>query len=429
MNPRELRQRAASLEEKRQAILAESTLLIQSAEKENRGLNDAEKGQYDTVLSEARELEDRAKRLVAAAEEIEKTTIVERGAPVVIKSLGDSELRAIAQYVRSGDSSGVGHLLQSEGQEGRWVTLPMPSVAELRHSGLMDINYRAVDSTMNITTAADGGATVPTGLAPLIALRMNEKALHNRLGCQRIPGKGTTVNHVYENADPVVFATTSEQADNLSTNDYERDAMVLATKAFTLIKKTKKLNLTEELLEDNDVNLMEAVADWISRNMATTLNSMLLTEVAANGTAFKTYASATAIAAGEPEDIVFNDTLGYYLDDASSAAWVSRPTTFGNVASITGNARLYAETPGGSFGRELLGYPVYYSNNAAATAASAKDLYFGDWRNVGYRLGPDLKLLQDPYSEDGVVVLKYMFRAVFGVLQAGGIGYGVHPSA
>jgi len=60
--------------------------------------------------------------------------------------------------------------------------------------------------------------------------------------------------------------------------------------------------------------------------MATTHNGLLLTEVATNGTLLKTFASATAIAAGEPEDVVFNDTLGYYLDDNGSVGWFSNPS-------------------------------------------------------------------------------------------------------
>jgi HK97 family phage major capsid protein len=411
-NARELRQlRAERLES--------AAALVEAAEKENRGLTPEETAVYDGHVSEADTIMTRVERLEKLAERQGQASPL--NTPTTLKiPRGDDEARALAHYFRTGDSSGVAHLRsEGEGRSRYSVVVNMPSLMELR----------AVDSTMNITTAADGGATVPTGLGPLIAQRMNERWLAPQLGCTRIPGVGTTVNHVYENADPVVFATKSEQADNLSTNDYERDAMVLAAKAFTLVKKTKKLNLTEELLEDNDVNLMDAIANWISRNMATTHNSMLLTEVAANGTALKTYAAAAAIAAGEPEDIVFNDTLGYYLDDGSSAAWVMRPTTFGNIASLTGSARLYAETPSGSFARSLLGYPVFYSNNAAATAASAKDVYFGDWSQVGYRLANELKLITDPYSEDGVVVLKYSFRTVYGVLIAGGIGYGVHPSA
>uniref|UniRef100_UPI003568F5AA hypothetical protein n=1 Tax=Alcanivorax jadensis TaxID=64988 RepID=UPI003568F5AA len=135
-------------------------------------------------------------------------------APAVLNiPRGDNELRGIAHYIRTGDVGGVRDLAtEGEGRSRYSVSLTLPSAAELR----------AVDSTMNITTAADGGATVPTTLAPRIAQRMNERALYNRLGCTNVPGVGTTVNHVYENADPVVFATTSEQADDLSTNDYEQ---------------------------------------------------------------------------------------------------------------------------------------------------------------------------------------------------------------
>ncbi|MBK9272915.1 MAG: phage major capsid protein [Flavobacteriales bacterium] len=189
------------------------------------------------------------------------------------------------------------------------------------------------------------------------------------------------------------------------------------------------MELTTQLMRDEDVNLMGYIADKISREYAQTHNSLLITEAAASGTALKTYASATAIAAGEPEDIVFNDTLSYYLDESNSNAWVTRPSTFGNIASITGNARLYAETPGGSFGRELLGYPVLYSNQVTATAASAKDLYFGNWYYMGYREDPTINLLVNPYRSPGLTILEYSFGAVYKLRQAGALGYGVHPSA
>lgn len=423
MNLEQLRQRLA-------ALVAEARQINDNPGGENRSLTSEQEARYAEIMDEGG-LVDQTKAEIARLERLlgEERSLNQsagrqtRMAPNINRiGLGDSEIRAAAHYVRTGDTGGFGRESVVSEQGGAAIELVLPSIAQLREQ-------RAVDSTMNITTDADGGVTVPVGLAPRIAQRMNERALYNRLGCQNIPGVGITVNHVYENADPVVFATTAEQADDGSTNNYERDAMVLAEKPFTLVKKTKKLHLTEELLLDNDVNLMEAIANWISRNMASTLNSMLITEVAANGSPLKTYAAAAAIAAGEPEDIVFNDTLGYYLDDASNAAWVTRPTTFGNIASITGDARLYAQTPGGSFARELLGYPVHYSNHVTATAASAKDLFFGDWSYVGYRLAPELRLLQDPYSVDGVVVLKYMFRAVFGVLIAGAVGYGQHPTA
>jgi HK97 family phage major capsid protein len=281
---------------------------------------------------------------------------------------------------------------------------------------------------MNITTAADGASAVPTGFAGQIAMRMTEVRLAEKLGVRKVPGKGTTVNFPYQNAEPVVFATTAEQADDHSVI-YERDVLVLGNKAFTLVKKTRRVELTSEILDDEDENLMGAIGEWIGQEMGVTHNTALLTEVAASGTSLKTFAAAAAIAAGEPEDIVFNNALGFYLDDANPGAWVMRNPTFGDIASITGNARLYAETPGGSFKHEVLGYPVFLSGAAAAIAASAKSTYFGNWFSVGMREDPALRLLRNPYRVPGLVILEYDFRLVYGVLTAGGIGYGVHPSA
>jgi HK97 family phage major capsid protein len=419
---------ARELRDNRASVLDKARLMVEAAEAENRDLSQQEQVQYNDMLSEAGSMEARISRLEAMPQ---TPQLGRRGAPAHLKGgLGDNEARAFEAYLKNGDVGGLRHM-QSEserGERGPVVEIELP-LTEAR-SRVRQGEYRAVDSTMNITTAADGGATVPTGLAPRIAARMVEIRLTERLGCQMIPGVGTTVNHTYENADPVIFATKGEQADDLSTNDYERDAMVLANKAFTLVKKTKKLNLTEELLDDTGENLLEAIGSWIGRGIGLTHNYMLLTEAAATGTAAKTFASATAIAAGEPEDLVFHDTLSYYLDDASNPAFVTRPSTLGLVKGLTGNVRQYGEqTLASGPMRQLLGYPVQYSNYAAAVAASAKSLYFGNWYYMGYREAPALRLIRDPYSEDGVVVLKYSFRTVYGLLIAGAVGYGVHPSA
>jgi len=386
---------------------------------DDRLLTDEEKARDDEIAAQIEQLDVEITRE-------EKRRAQERGAPAVLKGRrGDNEITAMAHFVRTGDAGSVSHLLERDELGVNRVTLHVPTAYEWRNT----LQAAVVDSTMNITTAADGGNIVPTGFVNRVAMRKNEIMLAERLGCQRIPGQGTTVNHPYEAADPEELATTAEQSD-AHANNYERDAGNTGLKAFTLVKKTRKIELTEEIMEDNDVNLMGYIGDRMGRQIAGTHNAMLITEAAANGTALKTYAAAAAIAAGEPEDIVFNDTLAYYLeDDGGSIAWVARPSTFGNVASLTGSPRLYAQTPGGSFQKELLGYPVHYSNKVAATAASAKDLYFGNWFYMGYREAPELRFIMDPYSVDGLVILKYSFRAVYGVLQAGALGFGQHPSA
>lgn len=343
-----------------------------------------------------------------------------RKAPTVAKlPLGDSADKSLAHFIRSGDNSHMGELRTEDTQGRTGVTLHLPTPAEQR---------AVTDSTMNITTDADGKYAVPTGFVRDIANRRSEMMLADKLGVRRIPGKGTTVNYPIDGQDPQSFVATNEQSDAHDVA-WSRNAGVLGIKAFTLVMYTRAVELTAQLMRDNDANLMSHIADKIGREYAQTHNALLVTEAGSNGTSLKTYASATAIAAGEPEDILFNDTLAYYLDEGNSNAWITRPSNFGNIASITGNARLYAQTPGGSFQKELLGYPVHYSNQVTATAASAKDLYFGNWYYMGMREDPELNLLVNPYRAPGLTILEYSFGAVYGVIQAGALGYGVHPSA
>lgn len=423
------------------ALVAEARQIINNPGGENRALTDEQNARYIAIMGEdgqggeVAELRGQIARLEGLeAEEARQNQSAGRqtrttpAAPAVVSQLGDSEERALAEFFRTGDSGGFSAEMRGVDGQGAFVELSWSRDMEQRVREHVMERRAATDSTLNITTGDDGGDLVPTGFVPMIVARKNERMLANTLGVRRVPGRGTTVEFPFENANPEPFATTAEQADDHSVS-YERDAPRFDKKAFTLVKKTKKLELTEELLDDEDASLLEFIANHIGRAIANTHNSMLLTEVAANGTALKTFASATAIADKELEDIVFNDTLSYYLDDASSPAWVSRPTTLGKVMQISGDPRIYAETPAGSrTRRSVLGYGWHYSNHATAVQASAKSVYFGDWNYVGFREAPALRFIRDPYSVDGLVILKYSFRAVYGVLIAGAIGYGQHPT-
>ncbi len=335
--------------------------------------------------------------------------------------LGDDETKAMAHFVRTGDVGAVRNLVVDD-EEARKsqkvaIELRIPTPNELR---------AVTDSTMNITTAGDGKNLVPIPLVNRIAMRRSEMMLADKLGVQRVPGKGTTVNFPYESADAQDFATTSEQSD-AHGNNFTRDAMQAGVKQFTLVKKTKKLEITDELMEDEDANLMAWVADNIGRANAITHNAALVAELVASGTLFKTFASATAIADGEAEDIVYNDTLSPYLDDGGAIAWVMRPSTYGAIRKISGDPRVYASSLGA--GRTLCEYPVQYSSKAAAIAAEAKSVLFGNWYYMGLYESPSIRMIVDPYSVDGMTVLKYSFRLCYGQLIADAIGYGALHAA
>ena len=379
-------------------ILDQAKALVEASETEGRDFKPEEQTQYDSLISQAKEIEKRIQRLESMPELPPVPGVGSRGAPNVVKiPLGDNEERAFAHFIRTGDDSGI---------------------REVRASN---------DTTMNITTDADGGHAVPTGHYQGIIARRDESMLANALGVRNIPGKGTTVNVPVDDEDNGEFVSTAESVA------YDRDAPALNQVQMTLVKYTKKVDLTVELLEDEDSRLMTFLNDFVGRGMAKTHNNLLLTEVAANGAVLKTFASATVIAVDELEPIVYNDNLDPYLDDAGSVAWVMRRSVHGEIILLDdANTRRYANNQMGSEGGpQLLNHMVKYSSKAGATAASAKSVFFGNWNFVGFREAPGFSLIRDPYSRaaNGEVILHYMFRAVYKVLQAEAVGYGVHPSA
>jgi HK97 family phage major capsid protein len=310
---------------------------------------------------------------------------------------GDDETKALCHYIRTGD----------EGALSNYATKAS----------------NAVD--MTIADATYAGNTVPTGHYQQVIARRDEMLIAAKLGIRPIPGKGTTVNVPFDNEADGEFILTSEAAD------HDLDAPLVGQKALTLLRYTKKYQLSYELLEDEDSNLMAWLNDFVGRGTAKTHNNLLLTEVASNGTALNTFASATVIAVDELEPIVYNNDLSNHLDDAGSVGWVMQAAVHGEIAMLDdANIRRYANNQmGNETGPNLLGYPIVYSAKSGATAASAKSVYFGNWNYVGWRDAGIMTFIRDPYSFDGGVELKYQFRTVYGVLIAEAIGYGVHPSA
>ena len=359
--------------------------------------------QFQALQVQAKAFSQEPARVVKAAHDISAPAINTTG-------LGDDEAKSIGHWIKTGD----------------WGAVPN-SMKTVNGTGQQVLSIKASNNTdMNVGTAADGGNAVPTGHYQNIIARRDEMMLANRLGVQEIPGVGTTVNVPVDAEDDGEFVATSEAAAN------DRDAPALGSVAMTLAKYTKRVELSDELLQDEDSRLLSFLEDFISRGMAKTHNDLLITEVETSGTNLKTFAGAAAIAAGEIQDITFNDNLAYYLDDSNSVAWVTRPSTFGSIASIQGDNFVYDNTPQGSSARSngakgsLAMYPVHFSNKVETLATGNKSILFGNWFFVGVRNAPEFQVLRDPYSAatTGQLRLHYYFRTVYKVLQAEAIGYG-----
>ena len=317
------------------------------------------------------------------------STDTTKGAPAILNERGDSdEMQAYKYWLKTGRES-----------------------AEFKASNATD---------MNIGTDEDGGFAVPTGHYNDIVTRRDERLLARSVGAMQIPGVGTTVNVPVDAEDDGEFVATNEAADS------DLDAPAIGQVPMTLVTYSKRVVLSRELLNDETSNLLNFITRKVADGAAKTHNSLLITEVLANGTAFGTTASATALAAGELEQAIDDDDLYFYIENDTDACWIMRPSTFGPITSITGNDRLYAEQQQGSrANRSLLGYEVKHSNKVEAYGtASNKFALFGNFGNVGFRDGPQMQVLRDEYSlaVKRQVVFHYYFRTVYKVLQSEGVG-------
>lgn len=278
------------------------------------------------------------------------------------------------------------------------------------------------DTDMNVGTAADGGYAVPTGLFQQITARADEDLLYPRLGVQKIPGKGLTVRAPVDAEADLIFATVAEGGDVL------RDAPALSYVDFTLVKKGKHIQLTVELLRDEDAQLMTYIANWIGRGVAATHNTALVAAAIAGGTAGLTLDAAAAIGAPEIPELVGKLMPSYQ----NGAQWLIHPTTVAYLQGLSGNQFYFAPREQGYAGRpSLWGYPVNNTEYATALAASAKSLIFGNFNYMGMRAPTEMTMLRDPYTSAGTggVKLWFWFDVVYGVLQAEAIQYATHPSA
>ena len=324
---------------------------------------------------------------------IEKTAV--KGAEIQVPlantktKLGDDESKAYFHYIRTGDDGGIKHTKASN------------------------------NNPMGEATPAQGGYAVPTGMYNQIVAKVREGALYSKIGVRQIPGKGLTVNVPTEAARDGAFVSTGEA----QTTD--RDSPLLGQAPMTLVKYTKRVELSWELMEDEDASLMSFLSAWVGDGIAKTHNALLVTEALANGTlgaAWTGGAGSAAITADDIPELVYALPTGY----EDGAAWIVKKTTEGIIRGKTGaNFQFVPTAPDGASRRELFGFPLWNSDAVPASAASAKVAIFGNFAYMGMRMAPDITFLRDPYSaaNTGQLRLHYYFRTVYKVLQAEAILY------
>jgi len=390
------------LRRQRAAVLDQADAIIQAALTEERALTDDESGKVEGLKAEAERIQGQE----AMAESLETLRasaakpVEQRKAPAHIqRPTPDTAEGVFCRYIRSGGDDGA--------------------LRELRASN---------DTTMNITTAADGGDLVPTGHYQGIIERLRPQALYNILGVRMIPGVGTTVNVPIDNeADNGAFVSTAE------SSAFDRDAPAVTKIAMTLVKYTKKIDLTYELIQDEDSRLMEFLNVYVAQGMAATMNSLLVTEALADGTAGLTLDATTAIGAAEVPELLYKLSSEYAR---GNVAWLMRRATEGYLRGLLSTSNfLFAPMPtatgNGQVVSNLWGVPQFTDENMGQMTASGKSMLIANWSYMGMRLDPAITFLLDPYSRAsyGETILHYYFRCDFEVLQAAAFQYATQAAA
>ena len=388
--------------------------LIEKADTEKRAITAEEETQYNEFIT----------RMDALKVEIERREKLE-GFTVVSKP--ESENRGAKPHPTTKTKDNANALFFRTIRQAPGVS-DGGLAAEYREAVIEEIRA-SNDTDMNITTAADGGDLVPTGHYQGIIEKARPVALYDRLGLMRIPGKGTTVNVPIDNeADSGIFVSTNESAA------FDRDAPAVSKIAMTLVKYTKKVDLTYELLQDEDSQLMGFLNSYIAAGFAATMNSLVVAE-ALTGTAGLTLDAAAAIGAAEIPELLYKLKAEYA--ESPNVHWLLNRTTEGYLRGLRDTSMWTFAPPisntatGRGVDSLLFGIPAHSTSYVAALGASAKSLVVGDFSKMGYRLDPTMTFLRDPYTRAayGEVILHYYFRVDVELFQAEAVQYATHPSA
>ena len=410
----ELKQELGTLYEEARAI-------IEKCDVEKRTITADEETQYDDIMTRM----DALKVEIARREKLEGFKGVEKPQSGSTRSNG--------QFA-NGRGSGEGYTATPDTSEGifcRFVRTGDEGAKRELHSATVTEQRASNDTTMNITTAADGGDLVPTGHYQGIIARARPSDLTSQLGLMDIPGKGTSVTVPVDNeADDGQFVSTSE------SGGFDRDAPAVSKVTMTLVMYTKKVDLTYQIMQDEDSRLLDFLNNYIGKGYAATLNALMFTEALANGTAGLTLDAAAAIGAAEVPELLYKLSAEYA--SGSSVAWTMERATEGYLRGLFGTSQFSFGTQAGpasgngsSVQSTLWGIPLYSNINMGSLAASGKSLMIANWNYMAKRIDPAMTFIRDPYTRSsyGEVVLNYHFRADFAVLQAAAFQYATHPSA
>jgi|GEM_PF-288239 len=203
---------------------------------------------------------------------------------------------------------------------------------------------------------------------------------------------------------------------------------------------SKIVRCSNQLLQDSGIDLAQFLGSILGERIGRIQSTHFLTG-SGSGQPQGLITAAGTVSAALSAQIGVNDLINLlygvdqaYLADgnAGSVGWMMSPVTFAlirKLADSTGNPLLQPLVDGGP--PRLLGYPIYFSPEMAAPAASAKSVLFG---NFAYYLVRDAGPLvvarsNERYFEYNQSAFLAIQRTDAKLLQAGAVKVLAHPAA
>lgn len=288
----------------------------------------------------------------------------------------------------------------------------------------------AVD--LNEGDAEQGGVLVPDDFYPKIVAKRDEISIARGAGSTVIQTSLKTVDIPIEGVREAKFVAPGEKSA-YDENAVEPFDVVTAT----IVKYTRLVKISEELLSDQAANLESFLADRLGRAAGITENDIFLTGASTLGAVTTSGLGATApsnaaISAANIMDLYYALSQPY----RQGASWVMRGATEGYVRKLTSAVFTFGQTPQGQVGQtgfDWLVSPssrVFNSDEMDAIGSAAKSILFANWSYyyIVERAGLVIRRLNELYAGTGQVGILASFRVGGAVTQSEAFKHLLHPT-
>lgn len=346
--------------EKRNSLVEEMNKLITAAETETRALNDEEANKFEELNNEVRSI-DRTLQLAET-----ETNVIDEGNGDNGTNTTEAETRAFEDYLRTG------------------------RLTETR----ADVNL----------TAGTNGAIIPKTIADKIIETVKNIAPIYALST-KYDVKGDLTFPVYDEAENKIKCTYQEEFKAMAASSGKFTSITLGEfVAGALAKVSKSLinNASFDLTNYVVTKVAEAIAEFLEKELIVGTPSKLQGALE----------SENVVLAGASNVITADDLINLQLKVPQAlrmaGCFIMHPSTFKAIAKLKdqdGNYLLNKNLKD-AFSYDLLGCPVYESDNMPELGSSNKVIAFGDMSGIYTKIVPDsveIQVLLEKYADEHAV--------------------------